>query len=326
MKKIFYFPFSNDSNLYCERMQSILSRFGRISEIKKNKLILDALKFKRNDVLFLNWFENQIINKKGFVSYVNVVKILFYFILLRLIFRNFIFVRHNHYPHNCVRKDASKAIKIINFLEKIPHNVIVHSPTELKSENRYYIAHPLYSNSVERNHINYKSNSFVIFGRICRYKKIENVLRLFPDKMSLIIMGKSDDDEYLQELKEIIAGRNNIKIISEFVSDEKAKEIISNSQGLLITHNDDDMIVSGSFFYAMTIGSKVYCLSTPFFEWVKLEMGEQYIESYLDLEEMILSLEYKACKKETSKLSKKNPEELFGDEVIFKQLKDSLKI
>lgn len=61
-------------------------------------------------------------------------------------------------------------------------------------------------------------------------------------------MGKCSDSTYLEELNILIKAKNNIEILSEYISDEKAQELIMSSAGMLITHNDDDMIVSGSFF------------------------------------------------------------------------------
>lgn len=34
----------------------------------------------------------------------------------------------------------------------------------------------------------------------------------------------------------------------EYISDEKAKELLSTGAALIISHSDEDMIVSGSFF------------------------------------------------------------------------------
>lgn len=316
MLKIFYFPFSNETNLYCERMKELLSTFGEVNKVDKKKLLLDFFLFRRKDFLFLNWFENCIINRSGNISYFGILKVFVCFFIFRIVFRNFIFVRHNHYPHDCLSKNSKKARYIINMLEMISHKVIVHSPLEVSNKNRIYVPHPLYNNPASEI-INVERNVFVIFGRIIRYKKIEEVINLFPENMKLIVVGKCEDDSYLKELQEIISLKSNIQIFNKFMSDIEITEIVKNSQGMLITHNNEDMIVSGSFFYGLSLNSKIYCLSTPFLTWVETELGSKYIEVYDSLESMI-----QGFKKIDSKVvERENVYSLFGDHTIVNILK-----
>lgn len=315
MSKIYYWPFDNESNSYCERMKKLLSNFGSISKLNKKKLILNTIFFKRQEFLVLNWFENDIVDNLGNLSVKGILKVFIYFIFFRAIFRNFIFVRHNHYPHNCLKENSFKAKRIIDFLERIPHKVIIHSPVEIEklNGNRIYVPHPLYEEKKITSSVNIGKKIFVIFGRIVEYKKIDKVIQSFPDNLKLIIVGKCEDENYLAKLRKMIRN-NNIEIIDKFVSDKEAEDIIVNSQGLLITHNDDDMIVSGSFFYALTVGSKVYCLSTPFFEWVEKELGSEFVEVYNSLDLMNYALVKEDDKK---RVMKKDVNSLFGDQVII---------
>ena len=79
MSKIYYWPFDNESNSYCERMKKLLSNFGSISKLNKKKLILNTIFFKRQEFLVLNWFENDIVDNLGNLSVKGILKVFIYF-------------------------------------------------------------------------------------------------------------------------------------------------------------------------------------------------------------------------------------------------------
>lgn len=317
MSKIYYTPFDNTVNAYTNRMKSILSVYGEVRRIDKKSFLSKIFTLNFKDVIVVNWLENMMIDKHGNINLVNVFKLFAIFLCFRMVFKKFIYVRHNHYPHSCNLQSAKKAKKILDFLEKLPHSTVVHSEVEV-TESRKYIPHPLYT-VASTTPVDANLKRFVIFGSISKYKKIENVINKFPNDLSLLIMGKCSDIDYLVELKMLIAQKNNVELLSEFVSDEKAQELINSSAGMLITHNDDDMIVSGSFFYAMSIHSRVYALSTPFFNWAQEILGEGYVKVYSDIDTMLCDLKkYQLIS--IKKMS--NPNDLFSDMKIHECLAD----
>lgn len=314
MLKIYYTPFDNVVNAYTHRMKSILSNYGEVHRIDKHSIMKKIFKFNFNDIILVNWLENMMINKEGNISLIGLVKLFAIFICFRMIFRRFIYVRHNHYPHSCNLKSSKSAKKILDFLEKIPHMTLVHSQVEAIG-SRQYIPHPLYDIPSKSSTTNLDSKKFVIFGSISRYKKIENVIEKFPENLSLLVIGGCSDADYLNYLNNLKKDKKNIEIIPEYVSDEKAQELINSARGMLITHNDDDMIVSGSFFYAMSIQAKTYVLETPFFNWVSQELGERHIKVSSNLEQMFSNIIYEPVLINVN--NGKNPEDLFSDEIII---------
>ena len=320
MSKIYYTPFDNTVNAYTNRMKSILSAYGEVRRIDKKSFFSKIFTLNFKDVIVVNWLENMMIDKHGNINLVNVFKLFAIFLCFRMVFKKFIYVRHNHYPHSCNLQSAKKAKKILDFLEKLPHSTLVHSKVEV-NKTRKYVPHPLYD-VVPKQSTNVNLKRFIIFGSISKYKKIENVINEFPNDLSLLIMGKCSDEAYLVELKMLIAQKNNVEILSEFVSDEKAQELINSSAGMLITHNDDDMIVSGSFFYAMSIEAKVYALETPFFRWVAKEIGGSYIEVFSNLDQMFFNMQTVSSSK--IKYTEKKPKDLFSDEIIISKFKEIL--
>ncbi|WP_288397485.1 hypothetical protein [uncultured Acinetobacter sp.] len=320
MRNIYYFPKQNSLNSYCERFKECLSHYGVVKSIDIRDLLKYNFFFGRKEIIFLNWFENIILNKKGRVSNINIVKLIFIFLLFKLIFKKIVFIRHNNYPHSCNEKEKNIAKKIISKLEAFSDYVIVHSPKDTDNF-RYYVSHPLYDNNGDYNiKNNVDSKTYIVFGRIEKYKKIENLIINFPEGFNLVVAGKCSDKLYLKDLLKLSYKRKNISIISHYLTDEEAKEIIQKSNGILITHNEDDMIVSGSFFYGLSVQSKVYALQTPFFQWAKDEMGNRYIETFISLTDMISRIKENVIKNEEIG-NGKTPVDLFGDETIIKQLK-----
>lgn len=315
MRKIYYSPFYNLSNEYCNRMKSFLSYYGNVLPINKWNFIKIFLLVRRDDYIFLNWVENSII-RKGQFSLLGFIKVFLIFSLFRLSLGKLVFVKHNHYPHDCSKKSIKVSIWAMNVLEKIANKVIIHSIPDLR-DNYSYVPHPLYKEVLDSNLINTGTDTYLIFGRILPYKKIENVIEIFPENKKLIIAGACDDITYLTKLEKLVLSKSNIKIMARFLNHEEIKFLASESAGILITHNDDDMIVSGSFFYAMTLKSKVYALETPFFKWAEEQMGSDYISTFKNLNELSKGI---LCKKKNKK--KYSMIDLFGEKAVHNSLCD----
>ena len=173
--------------------------------------------------------------------------------------------------------------------------------------------HPLYRLNVDNEQSLCYGNYYVMFGRIARYKKIENVIQNWTIEKTLLIAGHVDDDEYLSELTMLAKGKNVI-FEARFIPDDEAAAIVSNSQGVILAHVQKDMIVSGSFFFSITLGVPVFAVGTPFFAWLKQEHNFRGLHIYSESKDIIDGL----LKTET--LSKQaiqaEAEILFGKEAM----------
>ncbi|HGZ1009161.1 TPA: hypothetical protein ACOKBR_005752, partial [Klebsiella pneumoniae] len=99
------------------------------------------------------------------------------------------------------------------------------------------------------------------------------------------------------------------------ISDEKAKELLSTGAALIISHSDEDMIVSGSFFYGLTIGIKILAINTPFLGWASSVLQRDVIETFDDLDSMMHHIKT-AQKGQSSRYSFQSIEDVnkyFGD-------------
>ncbi|WP_341743228.1 hypothetical protein [Azonexus hydrophilus] len=268
-----------------------------------------------------NWIENCIVNEKGRISALGIARFIFKIILIKVMSRKSIFVRHNNYPHNSSTQTGLWAGRIIDIAEKAFDHVITHSGHN-ETTNRTYIPHPLYKFPVTvRN--NKKSehprNYFLIFGRILPYKKIETLVNVISPNVRVVIAGSAPDKAYVDYLCRLSAMKD-IEIIPRYISDEEVLDIAKKSLGIVITHNDKNVIVSGTFFYALSIGVPLYTVSTPFFEWAcrNLDLPQLYVEK--DIQGLSELLERRLKPHPPLDIAVKELiESLFGDEVIEKK-------
>lgn len=296
-------------------MKYFLSFYGDVLPFKKYEFLKIFFTIRKNDYIFFNWLENLII-RNGRFNVIGFSKAFLILTIFRLSLGRVVFVKHNNYPHDCCKDDIEKAKKAIRFFEKLANIVIVHSLPDTYGNN-VYVPHPLYKNISNSTLINKNNDTYVIFGRILPYKKIENVIEIFPVNKKLIIAGSCTDKEYLQKLKSISYLKENIEIIPKFLEENEIKSLVEESAGILITHNDDDMIVSGSFFYAMTLKSRVYALETPFFKWVEEQIGNEYVTTFSDLCDLEYAINRNISQKSVNGLSMID---LFGEKSIHNSL------
>ncbi|HTH45531.1 MAG TPA: hypothetical protein VL528_10675 [Oxalicibacterium sp.] len=287
--QIAYFPFENKSNRYTDNFKKILSNFGELSEAPPLKRVLLNFDFKRYDVLILNWTDNNFVNaRKGTISIPGLIKEFFRIAVYKLISRKTVFVRHNVYPHDATGATREKAKRIITLYEKCFDLCWVHSG-HLTEEHRYYVPHPLYE--VEQAatqlpaQLRLPEKYFVVFGRIQSYKKIDKLIEMLPPDLHVLVCGTCPDHEYRNKLQSF--NKPNVTIMAEFISDELARDLIVRSSGMLICHSEDDMIVSGSIVFAISLGVPVFAVETPFITWFRQTVNAHMIVAATDFDDLI---------------------------------------
>lgn len=289
--RIGYTPYVSKDNAYVEQNQRILAHFGTVSKIPsfrkilKNPLILTRNRF---DVIIINWLENTITSSRtGKFSPTGLIAFLAKITILRILSNKIVFVRHNNYPHHTDSRSGKKVTRLLDLIEYLFTICITHSGHNATSR-RLYVPHPLYNNqglSNKSSTTKKKESYYVAFGRILAYKNLVALARHFPADKRLIIAGPCADDGCLEELKQASAGKN-IELRIGFLEKKEAEQLIANSCGLIIAHSRADMIVSGSFFFAIGLGVPVHAIGTPFFYWVKRVLNSTGLYVYDDLQNL----------------------------------------
>ena len=286
---IAYSPFENENNRYTENFKKILSHFGEIAEAPSLKKIFGTLSIRRFDVVILNWSDNSFVNgETGAISPFGIAKEFLRVAIFKLIARKMIFVRHNVYPHSAVGKSRETASKIIEVYEKCFDLCWVHSG-HLAEDNRFYVPHPLYEMADHPppapDHLQLPEKYFIVFGRIMSYKKIDQLLEILPPDIHVLVCGSCSDQAYREKLESY--SKSNITIIAEFISDELARNLIERSSGMVICHADDDMIVSGSIIFSISMGVPVFAIETPFVNWFRDEVNDKMLVAAADFPDLV---------------------------------------
>lgn len=271
--KIGYFPPPSKENSYTIKMFNLLGTLGYISVVTPKKFI-DFIRRPKFDYVFINWLENKSFRKNGSFSLSGFLYSITWFLILKIKAKKIVYVKHNNYPHNTSGLSKKLGIYLIRFFVKYSNIVIVHSPASVKSKKINYIPHPLYDLHLNDNASEYSSQDkneggyYTCFGRIERYKKIDELIKFWPSDIPLIIQGLCHDKSYLSQIIEMSKGKN-INISTSFISDEQASKLLKESKGVIIPSDSESMIVSGTFFFAITVKTPIIAINSDFFRSIK---------------------------------------------------------
>jgi hypothetical protein len=324
MTEIFYTPYpaSDGGNRYLNETVKAIESIPSVTVFpvpigKRKKLnFFFSNVTSRKDCVVLNWHEN-LLRKKDKLSISCVFSFFVYLLYYRLVFRRVVYVRHNMYPHGMKGYSAKLAGILVNLAERFCTLKVAHSG-HLCSRGYKYVPHPLYQPaSLSERNSSYSNNYFLIFGRVERYKKIESIISEWGNRHQLLIAGSSKDKAYVEELRQL-SQEKNIKILSEFIQESAARNLVANAKAVILAHDGDDMIVSGSFFYAISMGTPVYSVKTDFLNWVKNENrfdGVLTFNSSKDIVQYVNESKYDFLSPLLE--VRENAEKLFGERAVF---------
>lgn len=317
-----FFPSNSSENRYIDLNVAAVERVGNsivspvptISTFIRNPI---QYIFKQQvDVTVLNWMENTLKGVDGKFSVTGLIKYFAEFLFFRFTSRKVYYIRHNIFPHEMSGKGAKMAKFFADLVERGCTKKIALSG-HLESKNYFYLPHPLYSVLENQSEV-YKTaygEYFLIFGRITRYKNIESVISGWKSSTCLVIAGPSNDAVYLAELRQVAIGKS-VHFIPNYLPELQSQALVSNSLGVLLAHADENVIVSGSFFYAISLGVPVIAVTTPFFQWLSnnyLFVGLLTVDSSDAIPALLDNLDYAGvCRDEIRAQS----EELFGFEKV----------
>jgi len=290
--RIAYSPYTLPENQYVQRMQDALAQHGEVvAPAPFQRLVRDLLRgrWTRYDALVLNWVENEMLDPRTHrLAASRVLRVALKLAAARLFARQTVFVRHNLHPHATLPAQRSIASRIVDALEHLCSRVVVHSGAHLGAARRMYCPHPLYRTqpalpcaALPRWHAELPAAYYVVFGKVARYKRILELAQCFPADCTLLVTGPCDDAAYGQEIAGL--GRPNVLYRPGFLDDGQAQAIVRRSCGLVLAHAGDSTVVSGSFFYAMSLPVPVLALETPFLRWVAPAVGSELLTLCDDL-------------------------------------------
>ncbi len=287
---IAYYPANNSENAYCAQFCHCLSAFGQVHGFQFKSLLLwlkSALGAKSYDLTVVNWLENGLLNQQGHISNLCRLKLRLQLWLLRKSSRQLVWVKHNHYPH-ATHPDARPEVQAyMARFAALFDTIWVHSPPAASAEI-HYVPHPLYG-PVATRAANIETPYFIAFGRIAPYKNLLALIDHFPSNQRLLIVGPCTDLDYLQVLQARCPAY--VEIRAGFLPEADAATLVSGSQGLIVCHQDDSMIVSGAFFFALAQGVRLFALPSPFLHWAQQQLGPDVVNTAEHLSALATHLE-----------------------------------
>lgn len=314
------------SNAYSERMTSILSRIGGVDPFPSPRdLACRPYKFfrRRFDVVYLSWVEQTAFHPHtGKILLLRRLLLFAYLLVSKMASRKVVWIKHNNYPHHVTDESVKAlAVSLMDNIESFVDVVITHSPLESRGK-RQYVPHPLYAfDNLEEKTLHF-DEYFLIFGCIAPYKRVADAIQLLPDQLNLVVAGVAKDSDYLQQCQQLAAGKQNVLIKPGFIDSAEAARMASDAHGLLVLNADADMVVSGNYMYALSIGATLYALKTPFLEWLAATPGIRGIHHFDSLESLLSEI----GREKTERLSA-DPvvvQSLFGDAVILEHIKSAI--
>lgn len=284
LPRITYYPYFHTGNQYTERMIQLHSSFAEVVPFEgfyKALKTMVARGFKRNDFSVINWLETECLDRvtKRF-SITRAASLLVKLLVLKVVTKNIVMVVHNYYPHGAATSDIPRILRFMRLMEKLSDVVISHSGADA---GRYeYVPHPLYqfksgppSLQVPELALLQGKPYFIVFGRIMPYKNVHELMKVWPSDMQLLIAGIVGDEAYVEELR--AQASDNIHFAARELSDDEAKLVVEQSQAVIICHAEDNVVVSGTFFFAMSLKKHVIALETPFMAWAARSLPEGYV-------------------------------------------------
>lgn len=317
-----------DQNQYVENIFNIINSIDSVKSTKVNHIVPGLIKSGINhyDVSIVHWLENWLVNDVDDkrLTLRSGMRFLLRIFVLKIISKKVIYVRHNIYPHSLNSRDGKIAKWLTDLACKLSDVCVVHSGH--LGRKYTYVPHPLYKFEGQTGAIETdEQKRFVVFGRIVEYKAIDKLLNVWSDT-PLLIAGSVGSKPYVEQLATIKENRHltNVDIDARFLSNEEAQSIVSNSRGLVLAHCEDDMIVSGSFFFAASLGVPVFAVRTPFMSWLKSEFNYSGLYIYDNLADMVKTLNSGEFEESVHEQIKLDAQGLFGDQIIKQALEKVL--
>lgn len=320
-------PYDSGVNLYAARLRACLSELGEVVPVGTpwQRLARVLAREPSFDVVIAGWLENALVTRSGRLSVVGLGKLIAHALVLRAQARRVVYVRHNRCPHNAQPAHAQGLTLLLDMFERLFDLTLTHSPAEL-GPRRAYCPHPLYDSARDEpllpRDVDLPPGYFVVFGRIAPYKNIEALIEGFPDNQRLLVAGVVDDDTYARHLMQL--RRPNVVIAPGYLSEAQAQSVLRRAAGVVVCHSALDVIVSGSFFYSISLSKPVYAVSTPFLDAVAAQVGPRVLQTARDVGELCRLLAAADEGAAPSQVEWNAVRAAFGDAAIVRHLRAML--
>lgn len=327
--RIAYIPHEDMGNAYTDRMRELMAGLGEVGPFAGIKPLLKRWPrtLRRYDAIIINWLDNSMVDyRSGRISLRKVAKLFFRTLLMRAFSRRMVFVRHNNYPHHTAPDSRRAAKRLLDIYETLFDVVLTHSGAAT-DRKRHYCPHPLYrpvTATAQRTALvsmGLPEEYFLTFGRIVPYKRIDALIEQYPPNKNLVVAGIVGDAAYAECLAAM--RRANFIFLPGRLGEPEAQRLVSSARGIIIANADEDIVVSGTFFYAISFGCPVYAVATPFLRWARERIGDELLVLANDLKELCRMIS-EAGSRKVSDTTQAAVLREFGDRAVINALTEAL--
>lgn len=212
--------------------------------------------------VWLHWYENGINNYADFLNKLSAIK------TWREQGRKVILHVHNKKPHESPVPNISHAL-MTTLVDTADRVVIMSTETKSVLKDMWYydddfskvslVPHPNYIDAYGARHTapaSLKDDTLKIlfFGLVRPYKGIENLLQATDGlkNVEISIFGNPKDDAYVEKIKGLCAGRDNVNFRLEFIPDEDIPEIFASHHVIALPYSIESSLNSGAAILALS--------------------------------------------------------------------------
>lgn len=211
-------------------------------------------------VAVLNWYEDWMLANDR-PKFISLSWALFNLLRLRLRCARLVWVRHNITPHDPRAAGRTRTI-LMRVLSGLADAKVAHR--DAFDDGTVFVPHPLLTEPPVRP-CSRRDIPFLWFGAVKPYKGLARLLGEWPADQPLRICGACKDTALERSLRQIIQRRQlSVQWENRTLSDTELDALLDRTVYLVIAHDDQTMIVSGTFYLAAGRGANILARDSGF--------------------------------------------------------------
>ncbi len=293
-RTVYLSPFTNTTNPYIELQKELLTELGfRVEPFSLRNMLRGGFGELRagRALVAVHWLETRLFRREGAGvswSWGGAAEFAAYVALLQVLRCNSVYFVHNHGVHDGSLWQRAVSRRMIRLLCTVTRERVVHDPSYCAEYRATYLPHPLYWDApgarrargmtgaprvAEPQTTVHPRLRFGILGALRPYKRIDEVLKVWPASESLTIRGKGDQ-AYVATLEAVARSRQllGVSIVNQFLSEEELTQTLGSWDVVILPQMTDSMLVSGAFFEAIGVAQAIIMRDTPFARWCATQL------------------------------------------------------
>ncbi|MDH3046683.1 polysaccharide pyruvyl transferase family protein [Gordonia alkanivorans] len=240
---------------------------------------------RRWDVLHVHWPEILVADRNPIRHLAKVLVLAFLVLKTRVTGAKVVRTVHNETPHEGIGRFDGMLVRM---LDGMVDRYVVLNESQLqvpRSKGTVHIQHgdygDVFGNHVKASTVTRESKRLLFFGRINRYKGVQDLLRVFrsveDEDLRLRLVGKPTED-LRSELELMCAEDSRVSRVFDFVPDRQLVDEVLASSLVVLPYTE--MNNSGCLLVALSLNRPVLVPRTKANEVIAQEAGAEWVQMY----------------------------------------------